>query len=91
MKRRERFAIATRLATAALLSAGYLPANRRKRILLDGDEPERLTDAVGCWLAVVFLPGDVEQKLNPWMQPIHDALELLGDLNMGHDHRRPPN
>ena len=22
------------------------------------------------------------------MQPIHDALELLGDLNMGHEHRR---
>jgi PhoH-like ATPase len=22
------------------------------------------------------------------MQPIHDALELLTDLNMGHDHRR---
>ena len=22
------------------------------------------------------------------MQPIHDALEMLGDLNMGHEHRR---
>jgi PhoH-like ATPase len=35
-----------------------------------------------------FLPGTLEEKLNPWMQPIHDALELLSDLNMGHDHRR---
>ena len=35
-----------------------------------------------------FLPGSLEEKLAPWMQPIHDALELLGDLNMGHDHRR---
>ncbi len=35
-----------------------------------------------------FLPGTLEEKLNPWMQPIHDALELLGDLNMGHDNRR---
>lgn len=35
-----------------------------------------------------FLPGSLEEKLNPWMQPIHDALELLSDLNMGHDHRR---
>jgi PhoH-like ATPase len=35
-----------------------------------------------------FLPGTLEEKLNPWMQPIYDALELLGDLNMGHDHRR---
>ena len=35
-----------------------------------------------------FLPGSLEEKLNPWMQPIHDALELLSDLNMGNDHRR---
>ena len=35
-----------------------------------------------------FLPGSLEEKLAPWMQPIHDALEMLGDLNMGHDHRR---
>lgn len=35
-----------------------------------------------------FLPGTLEEKLNPWMQPIHDALELLGDINMGHEHRR---
>ncbi len=35
-----------------------------------------------------FLPGTLEEKLNPWMQPIHDALELLSDLNMGHDQRR---
>jgi PhoH-like ATPase len=24
-----------------------------------------------------FLPGTVEEKLNPWMQPIYDALDLL--------------
>src|SRR5882762_10039762 len=35
-----------------------------------------------------FLPGSLEEKLSPWMQPIHDALELLSDLNMGHEHRR---
>ena len=35
-----------------------------------------------------FLPGSLEEKLNPWMQPIHDALEMLSDLNMGQDHRR---
>jgi PhoH-like ATPase len=27
-----------------------------------------------------FLPGDVEEKLNPWMQPIWDNLELLMGL-----------
>jgi PhoH-like ATPase len=35
-----------------------------------------------------FLPGSLDEKLDPWMQPIHDALEMLGDLNMGHEHRR---
>lgn len=35
-----------------------------------------------------FLPGSLEEKLAPWMQPIHDALEMLSDLNMGHEHRR---
>jgi PhoH-like ATPase len=35
-----------------------------------------------------FLPGTMEEKLNPWMQPIHDALEMLSDLNMGQESRR---
>jgi PhoH-like ATPase len=35
-----------------------------------------------------FLPGSLEEKLAPWMQPIHDALEILSDLNMGQEHRR---
>lgn len=35
-----------------------------------------------------FLPGTLEEKLSPWMQPIHDALELLSDLNMGNETRR---
>lgn len=31
-----------------------------------------------------FLPGDIEEKLNPWMQPIYDNLEFLlgGDYQM---------
>jgi PhoH-like ATPase len=35
-----------------------------------------------------YLPGSLEEKLDPWMQPIHDALEMLSDLNMGHEQRR---
>ncbi|MDA1273375.1 MAG: PhoH family protein [Verrucomicrobia bacterium] len=35
-----------------------------------------------------FLPGSLEEKLTPWMQPIQDTLELLGDLNMGNEQRR---
>jgi PhoH-like ATPase len=34
-----------------------------------------------------FLPGTLEEKLSPWMQPIYDALEMLGDLNMGRGHQ----
>lgn len=30
-----------------------------------------------------FLPGDVEEKLAPWMQPIHDNIDLL--LNSGRE------
>ncbi len=28
-----------------------------------------------------YLPGDVEQKLNPWMQPIYDNVEFLMNLS----------
>lgn len=52
-------------ADVGTLSVGYLPAGRRKRILLDGAESERLTEAVGRWLAVVFLPNDVELASGP--------------------------
>ena len=34
---------------------------------------------------VGFLPGAIEDKLNPWMQPIYDNLELL--LGVGHTDR----
>jgi PhoH-like ATPase len=30
-----------------------------------------------------FLPGSVEDKLNPWMQPIHDNIDFLTNLNAG--------
>ena len=35
-----------------------------------------------------FLPGSLADTLAPWMPPIHDALEMWSDLNMGHEHRR---
>lgn len=34
---------------------------------------------------VGYLPGDIEQKLNPWMQPVFDNIEFLMG---GADHRR---
>jgi PhoH-like ATPase len=48
----------------------------------------RPTISVGKELG--FLPGTLEEKLTPWMQPIQDALDMLNDLNMGHDQRRVP-
>jgi len=28
-----------------------------------------------------FLPGDIEEKLNPWMKPVYDNVELILDLS----------
>jgi DNA replication and repair protein RecF len=38
---------------------------RRKRILLDGEEVPRVTDGVGAWVAVAFLPSDVALASGP--------------------------
>lgn len=47
------------------LGATWHAAGRRKRIAVDGEELERITDAVGAWLAVVFLPADVDLAVGP--------------------------
>jgi len=47
------------------VSIAYQAAGRRKRITLDGEEPGRLADAVGGWLAVAFLPADVGLASGP--------------------------
>jgi DNA replication and repair protein RecF len=41
------------------ISAGYEPRTRRKRVLLDGVEAERLGDAIGRIGSVIFSPSDV--------------------------------
>jgi PhoH-like ATPase len=35
-----------------------------------------------------FLPGTLDEKLDPWMRPIHDALDTLGDV-AGNGGQRP--
>ena len=70
----------TLLAMAAGLKKTVMDREYRRVIVA------RPTISMGKELG--FLPGTLEEKLNPWMQPIHDALELLSDLNMGQDHRR---
>jgi PhoH-like ATPase len=70
----------TLLAMAAGLKKSVLDREFRRLVVA------RPTISMGKELG--FLPGSLEEKLAPWMQPIHDALEMLSDLNMGHDHRR---
>jgi DNA replication and repair protein RecF len=41
------------------ISAAYEPRTRRKRVTIDGAEPERLSDALGGVGCVVFSPSDV--------------------------------
>ena len=36
-----------------------------------------------------FLPGDIQEKLSPWMQPIFDNVELLLREYGSHDRKRP--
>jgi DNA replication and repair protein RecF len=42
------------------LSAGFERQGRRKRVKLDGAEPQRLSDALGALPCVLFSPADVE-------------------------------
>ena len=70
----------TLLAMAAGLKKTVLDREFRRLIVA------RPTISMGKELG--FLPGSLDEKLAPWMQPIHDALEMLSDLNMGHEHRR---
>jgi PhoH-like ATPase len=70
----------TLLAMAAGLKKTVLDREFRRLVVA------RPTISMGKELG--FLPGSLDEKLAPWMQPIHDALEMLSDLNMGHEHRR---
>ncbi len=52
-------------AGAGEITVTWTAAGRRKRIVSDGREPERLADVVGQWLAVAFLPDDVGLATGP--------------------------
>jgi DNA replication and repair protein RecF len=47
------------------VSSDYRMAGKQKRVSLDGSEPERLSDLVGRWLAVAFLPADLRLVQGP--------------------------
>lgn len=52
-------------AAVGSLGAAWHSAGRRKRITVDGHVPERMSDVVGAWLAVSFLPEDVGLATGP--------------------------
>jgi DNA replication and repair protein RecF len=47
------------------VAASWSSGERRKRIQVGGVETGRLADAIGTWLAVAFLPGDVALAAGP--------------------------
>ncbi len=46
-------------------AAGFVTDGRRKRVAVDGEELARVTDAIGRWLAVAFLPDDLVLVTGP--------------------------
>jgi len=54
--------------TEGTVAATFLSAGRRKRVTIDAVEERRLTTAIGRWLAVVFVPGDVELAGGPALE-----------------------
>ncbi|MEP6591821.1 MAG: DNA replication and repair protein RecF [Gemmatimonadota bacterium] len=54
------FHVELALATGGTLAATWNAATRRKRIVTDGVEQATITASLGRWLAVAFLPTDVE-------------------------------
>jgi DNA replication and repair protein RecF len=55
----------TRNGKAGTIAAEFRLAPKRKRIEIDGAEPGRLMEAMGHWVAVVFLPSDVVLASGP--------------------------
>jgi DNA replication and repair protein RecF len=66
------------------VSATWQAAGRRKRIAIDDVEPERLTGAVGRWLAVVFLPSDLGLASGPAAERRHYLDRLLSLADAGY-------
>ena len=59
------FHVEVHLEGSSAGSAAATYQGRKKRITVDGEEIERLADAVGTWLAVAFLPSDLGLASGP--------------------------
>jgi DNA replication and repair protein RecF len=58
-------AVAAQDESPVSVTALWTPTARRKRIAVDGEEPGRLSEAIGRWIAVAFLPEDVTLGSGP--------------------------
>ena len=47
------------------VTVDFSAAEKQKRVVVDGSPAERLSDAVGLWLAVAFLPTDLQLVQGP--------------------------
>jgi DNA replication and repair protein RecF len=59
------FQVELELAGAEVRHVAATVSGRKKRIVLDGELIDRVTQAVGAWLAVAFLPGDLALATGP--------------------------
>lgn len=50
------------------VTVDFSAAEKQKRVVVDGTRAERLSDAVGVWLAVAFLPTDLQLVQGPAAQ-----------------------
>jgi DNA replication and repair protein RecF len=59
------FAVEVHIEGGPVQTLGAVYSSQKKRIAADGEEIGRLSDAVGQWLAVAFLPSDVGLASGP--------------------------
>ncbi len=67
-----------------LAEVAYTAGNRRKRIALDGVPVARLSDAVGAWVGVAFLPRDVALTGGPASERRQFLDRMLALASAGH-------
>lgn len=72
---------------ARSVEAGYQKAGRRKRLVVDGVEQQRLGPAIGHWTAVTFLPTDLALIQGPAAERrryLDQLLSLADRAYLGH-------
>ncbi len=50
------------------VAAAYEGSSRRRKVTIDGSEPERIGDAIGRLGAVIFSPADMKEGLTAFLE-----------------------